>query len=91
MTDMILEQEAEIELTPDKLEDYLIAAASVVEELRDFLSGHYADITRAHHEPNKWGESLTMPAAYEAPEYAGNIHRLKVACENFVNAMRGQY
>jgi hypothetical protein len=32
-----------------------------------------------------------MPAAYETPEYAGNIHRLKVACDNFCNAMRGNY
>ena len=88
MTDTI---EAEIELKIEDLDKYLAAATHIVEELRDFLSGHYADITRAHHEPNKWGESLTMPAAYEAPEYAGNIHRLKVAADNFINAMRGQY
>ena len=43
MNDLVLEQE--IELTPDKLEDYLAAAASVAEELRDFLSRHYADLT----------------------------------------------
>jgi hypothetical protein len=88
MSDIV---ETEIELKAEDLDKYVEAAASIAEELRDFLSGHYADITKAHHEPNKWGESLTMPAAYDAPEYAGNIHRLKVACDNFVNAMRGNY
>jgi hypothetical protein len=88
MSDIV---ETEIELKAEDLDKYVEAAASIAEELRDFLSGHYADITKAHHEPNKWGESLTMPAAYDAPEYAGNIHRLKVACDNYINAMRGNW
>jgi uncharacterized protein (UPF0261 family) len=47
--------------------------------------------SNAVHTLNEWGGSLTMPAAYEAPGYAGNIHRLLVASDNFINAMNGQY
>jgi hypothetical protein len=36
MTEETIE-ETEAELTPDRLDDYLVAAASVVEELRDFV------------------------------------------------------
>jgi hypothetical protein len=39
MTDTI---ETEVELTPDKLDDYLEAAASVVEELGAFLGAHHS-------------------------------------------------
>ena len=89
MNDLVLEQE--IELTPDKLEDYLAAAASVAEELRDFLSRHYADLTTPAMTMKIHGQGGEMPAAAQDPQYAANIHRLKVACENFVNAMRGHY
>jgi hypothetical protein len=87
MSDMIVEQD--IELKAEDLDKYAEAAACVVEELRDFLSQHYAEITNATHTPNARGSSLTMPAAYEAPEYAGEIHRLKMARDNFCNAARG--
>ena len=88
MTDTI---EAEIELKIEDLDKYLAAATHIVEELRDFLSAHYLEITKPNMTFGGHGYHGEMPAAYEAPEYAGNIHRLKVACENFVNAMRGQY
>jgi hypothetical protein len=73
----IMETETE-PLTVDKLDEYLQAAAGIVEELRHFLSGHYADLTLTKHEPNKWG-------------YAGRIHSLKMACDSFINAMRGNF
>lgn len=89
MTDMIFEQE--IELKPDKLDDYLVAAASIAEELRDFLSTHYLEITKPPMTMGEHGYHGEMPAAYEAPEYAANIHRLKVASDNYINALRGNW
>lgn len=78
-------------LTVDKLDEYLQAAAGIVEELRHFLSGHYADLTLTKHEPNKWGETMTMSKASQDPQYAGRIHSLKMACDSFINAMRGNF
>jgi hypothetical protein len=79
----------EIELKAEDLQKYLEVAASVAEELSDFLATHHLEITRAHHTPNAWGESLTMPLAYQDPQYAGRVHNLKIACDSFINIMRG--
>jgi hypothetical protein len=76
-------------LKPEDLELYLEAAASVVEELRDFLSAHHAELIAAKHTPNKWGGSSEMPAAYQDPAYAGRVHNLRIACDHFINIMRG--
>jgi hypothetical protein len=79
----------EVELTPDKLDDYLVAAASIVEELRDFLSGHYADLIKPPMTHRVHGQGGEMPKASDDPVYAANIHRLKLGCEAFINVMRG--
>ena len=50
--------EAEVEAEPLKaeyLDKYCAAAASVAEKLRNFLSSHYAKITKATHTPNGVG------------------------------------
>ena len=83
--------EQEIELKPDKLDDYLIAAASIAEELRDFLSQHYEDLTKPRMTKGEHGYHGEMPAAADDPAYAGNIRRLKVASDNYVNALRGNW
>jgi hypothetical protein len=86
---MILDQE--IELKPEHLDKYVEAAASVVEELRDFLSAHYLDLTKPPMTKGAHGFHGELPAAADDPGYAANIHRLKVACDNFINAMRGNW
>jgi hypothetical protein len=86
----ILETE-EVELTIDKLDSYLEAAAHIVDELGVFLGAHHLELMKAHHAPNQWGSSLTMPKAYDDPGYAARIHQLKQACDAFCNAMRGNY
>jgi hypothetical protein len=68
----------------------LVAAASVVEELRDFLSGHYADLIHVPMTFVGHGYHGEMPAAANDPGYAARIHNLKMACDAFCNAMRGQ-
>jgi hypothetical protein len=89
MSDMILDQE--IELKAEDLDKYVEAAATIAEELRDFLSQHYEDLTKPRMTKGQHGYHGEMPAAADDPAYAGNIHRLKVACDNFVNAMRGNW
>jgi hypothetical protein len=89
MTDMILDRE--IELTPDKLEDYLVAAASVVEELQSFLGSHYEELIKCHMEIHGRGIAVDMPIAAQDPQYAAHIHKLKNACDAFVNVMRNNY
>lgn len=85
MTDTI---EAEVELKADDLDKYCEAAASMVEELSAFLGAHHLELMQAHHTPNKWGSSLTMPKACDDPGYAAHIHNLKNACDAFCNVMR---
>ena len=79
----------EVELTPDKLDDYLVAAASIVEELRDFLSGHYHDLTKPPMTRRTHGYGGEMPKASDDPQYAARIHNYKNACDQFINIMRG--
>ena len=88
MTDITIADDAQ-ELKVEKLDDYLQAAAAIVEELRDFLSGHYAELVHTKHEPNAWGSSLTMLQASQDPGYAARIHNYKNACDQFINIMRG--
>jgi hypothetical protein len=91
MTD-IMEAE-QVELTADKLDDYLVAAASIVEELRDFLSAHHADLIACRIEIDRPGMRsgvvMGMPYAYNDPAYAGRIHNLKIVSDNYINALRG--
>ncbi len=61
----------EVELKVEDLDKYCEAAASVVEELRDFLASHHADLI---HRVNIHGRgvSTVMPAAASDPAYAGS-------------------
>ena len=79
----------EVELTPDKLDDYLVAAASIVEELRDFLSGHYHDLIKPPMTHRTHGQGGEMPKAADDPQYAARIHNYKNAGDQFINIMRG--
>jgi hypothetical protein len=79
----------DVELTIDKLDDYLAAASSVVEELRDFLASHHADLVHCAIPLHGTGASMEMPQASQDPQHAGRVHNLKMACDNFINTMRG--
>jgi hypothetical protein len=48
-------------LTADKLDSYLEAAASIVEELRDFLSAHHADLIQYSINIHGRGVDTVMP------------------------------
>jgi hypothetical protein len=79
----------EVELKVEDLDKYLEAAAHIVEELRDFLSGHYADLIKPPMTMRKHGQGGEMPKASDDPQYAARIHNYKNACDQFINVMRG--
>jgi hypothetical protein len=86
MTDIM---EAEVELTIDKLDDYLTAAVHIVGELGTFLGSHYEDLIRPPMTRRVHGFGGEMPEASKDPAYAAQIHRYKSACDAFRNVMRG--
>jgi hypothetical protein len=87
MTDTM--EETEIELKVEDLDKYCEAAAAIVEELRDFLSGHYHDLTKPPMTHRIHGQGGEMPKASDDPQYAAKIHNYKNACDQFINIMRG--
>ena len=82
---------AEVELKAEDLDLYVEAAAGVVEELRDFLSLHHADLIKPPRVTRAHGQSVEMPAAASDPGYAARIHQLREACNAFIDSMRGVY
>lgn len=83
--------EAEVELKIEDLALYVEAAAGVVEELRDFLSQHHADLIKPPMVMRVHGQGGEMPAAASDSGYAAHIHQLREACNAFINSMRGVY
>jgi hypothetical protein len=81
----------EVELKVEDLDKYLVAATHIVEELRDFLASHHAELVKCHMEIHGKGIKVDMPAAHQDPAYAGRIHNLRLASDNFINAMRGNW
>jgi hypothetical protein len=79
----------EVELKIEDLDKYLAAAAHIVEELRDFLSGHYHDLIKPPMTHRTHGQGGEMPKAADDPQYAARIHNYKNACDQFINVMRG--
>jgi hypothetical protein len=79
------------ELTVDKLDLYLEAATSVVEELGTFLASHYDELIKCNMEIHGKGIAMDMPVAAQDPQYAGRIQDLKNACDAFCNVMRGNF
>jgi hypothetical protein len=72
-------------------EHYVAAVQQVVEEFRQLLDEATAELTRALHEPNKRGESMTMPKAADDPQHHAKLHRMRLACDHFLNALKDQY
>ena len=90
MTD-ILTIDQDIPLKVEDLDKYCEAAASIVDELNQFLRSHHADLVKCHIEIYGKGATMDMPAAHQDPQYAAYIHNLKNACDAFCNVMRGVY
>jgi hypothetical protein len=62
------------------------------------MQGYRADLQRAGIELtqatitlNGQGGSLEMPKSATDPQYAASLHRMRIACDHFLNALNGQY
>jgi hypothetical protein len=69
---------------PD-FQHFVQATREIVEEFRDLLSEHTAELQRAKIEINSKGVSLTMPAANDDPQRHAYLHRLRTVCSSTVN------
>lgn len=88
MTDTI---EAEIELKAEDLDKYCQVATNIVEELQSFLGSHYEELLKCNMVIHGKGIAMDMPISAQDPQYSAHIHKLKSACDAFVNSMRGHF
>jgi hypothetical protein len=63
-------------------------AAGVVAELRDMARQRYAELAHGNISLHGTGGTMDMPKDTVG---AAHFHRLGVACDNFLNAVRGNY
>jgi hypothetical protein len=87
----ILETEAE---TKVDFEHYVTATKELVESFRDELAEHTAELV--HFDINvisggRGGVSVTDTKASADPQRHAELHRIRVACDNFINALNGNY
>jgi hypothetical protein len=77
MSDMILEQEVDFE-------HYVTATREIVEEFRNVLAAHTA----------KMRQEAIARGGQTGPDHikeAAELHRLRLASDNFLNALAGNY
>jgi hypothetical protein len=72
-------------------EHYAQATKEIAESCRDVLAEHTADLTRAKIGDISDGASVKLPAASHDPQRHAELHRIRVACDNFINALNGAY
>ena len=82
-----METEAE---TKVDFEHYVTATREIVELFRDVLAEHTAELTRTKIDLKK-GASVELPAASHDPQRHAELHRIRMACDNFINALNGAY
>jgi hypothetical protein len=64
-------------------------AKAAVEEFRDFLAEYHAQLVQPKIEINKFGVAVEMPKGTDEPQKVAEVHRLRMACDHFVNALVG--
>jgi hypothetical protein len=84
------------EANTPKFEHYVEATRQVVEEFRDVLAEHHAGLVHYDIELNKGqgpykGASVVSTKASDDPQHAAHVHRMRLACDQFLNALNGQY
>jgi hypothetical protein len=79
-------------------EHYVQATKEIVESFRDELAEHTAELTRYDIQTDKApvgggrsGLSVTETKASADPQRHAELHRIRVACDNFINALSGNY
>jgi hypothetical protein len=66
-------------------------AKAVVEEFRDFLAEYHAQLVQPKIEIGKLGVAVEMPKSADHPQKVAELHLLRTACDNFVNALAGRW
>jgi hypothetical protein len=66
-------------------------AKAVVEEFRDFLAEYHAQLVHPEMKINGHGIAMEMPKAAADPQKVSEVHRLRMACDHFVNALAGKW
>jgi hypothetical protein len=73
-------QETTMEVQPD-FEHYVEAIRGIVEEFRDVLAVHTAKLHQ---------EAIARGGQAGSPQEAAELHRLRIACDHFLNALSGK-
>ena len=63
-------------------EHYVTATREIVEEFRDELARHTAKLHQ---------EAIALGGQGGSPQQAAELHRMRLACDNFLNALAGNY
>jgi hypothetical protein len=90
----VAEEELIEALDPKDFDNYMRRAVSSVEELRDLVFAHHAELVRCGIKViggGRGGVSATDTKSSADPAAAAEFHRLKIAAEGFLNACRGNY
>jgi hypothetical protein len=54
-----------------------------------FLAEYHAQLVQPKIEINKFGVAVEMPKGTDEPQKVAEVHRLRMACDHFVNALVG--
>jgi hypothetical protein len=73
----IMETEAEVDF-----EHYVTAAKEIIEDFRDVLAVHTAQLHQ---------KAIEAGGHVGSPQEAAELHRLRLACDNFLNALVGNF
>ena len=79
-------------------EHYVTATREIVESFRDVLAEHTAELTHYDIQTDKdpvgfgpSGLSVKESKASADPQRHAELHRIRMACDNFLNALNGTY
>jgi hypothetical protein len=75
----------------EKIRDASGIAKAVVEEFRDFLAEYHTRLVHPEMKIHGRGIAMEMPQAAADPQKVSEVHRLRMACDHFVNALAGQW
>jgi hypothetical protein len=75
----------------EKIRQACDIAKAVVEEFRDFLAEYHAQLVHPEMKITGNGIAVEMPKAAADPQKVSEVHRLRMACDHFVNALSGKW
>lgn len=82
MIDILTSDEATTAEAEVDFAHYVTAIQELVEEFRDVLARHTAKLHQ---------EAIARGGQAGSPQEAAELHRLRLACDNFLNALVGNF